>query len=255
MSKRDSDRAFNRLFNSGLADATRTQEPPAQKAQEAEGQADEGLGAGDPVACILQAWRQKDYFGVLQLPSPGVDGLGEPVWACTPLDVDRAYRRVSLSVHPDKNSTPGARQAFEIVKKVKMMLKSEGDLEAILKKAAEVAGRERERREARAGVDERIALNASRASEQKRLRRAQGAQFQDEILRQVRAKQLKGRLKRGRAEASRGEGKWGEDGSQGEESGGSGEEVRVGQARGSAPGLGGGGRGGPPKRRKPRLIF
>lgn len=42
------------------------------------------------------------HYRLLQLPKPDVDELGRPVWGCTDSDVSKAYRRLSVYVHPDK---------------------------------------------------------------------------------------------------------------------------------------------------------
>ena len=47
---------------------------------------------------------------LLQLARPEADALGRPAWAGTPADVSRAYRRLSILVHPDKFSGDEAKQ-------------------------------------------------------------------------------------------------------------------------------------------------
>jgi hypothetical protein len=39
---------------------------------------------------------------LLQLPQPEADALGRPAWSGTSADVSKAYRRMSVLVHPDK---------------------------------------------------------------------------------------------------------------------------------------------------------
>lgn len=46
--------------------------------------------------CLFHAPR------LLQLPRPDADELGRPVWACSDGDISRAYRKLSVLVHPDK---------------------------------------------------------------------------------------------------------------------------------------------------------
>lgn len=97
---------------------------------------------------ILALWVAKDYFrhvlyqsnpshndehidhgSLLQLPEPEADELGRPTWSCTAQDVARAYRRISVQVHPDKH--PGnekARDAFEALKATHKILTDRGTL-------------------------------------------------------------------------------------------------------------------------------
>ena len=50
-------------------------------------------------------------FRLLQLPYPEADELGRPMWSCTSSDVAKAYRKLSILVHPDKVQGEGARPA------------------------------------------------------------------------------------------------------------------------------------------------
>jgi DnaJ family protein B protein 12 len=43
---------------------------------------------------------------------------------CTEDDVRKAYRKLSLKVHPDKNKAPGAEEAFKAVSKVFQFLRN-----------------------------------------------------------------------------------------------------------------------------------
>lgn len=60
---------------------------------------------------------------LLQLPHPTADALGRPVWACTNSDISKAYRKISVLVHPDKNPGEDARQAFEVLNQAHRILK------------------------------------------------------------------------------------------------------------------------------------
>lgn len=64
---------------------------------------------------------------MLGLPDPTSDELGRPVWPCTAADVSRAYRRLSVSVHPDKNPGEDARKAFEALNQAHRILKDPGE--------------------------------------------------------------------------------------------------------------------------------
>lgn len=64
----------------------------------------------------------------MALPPPEADELGRVVWGSTPADVSRAYRRLSLLVHPDKNPGIDAQTAFEALKQSHKLLKDPGEL-------------------------------------------------------------------------------------------------------------------------------
>lgn len=58
------------------------------------------------------------------LPEPEADELGRPVWSGGAADVSRAYRRLSVAVHPDKHPGDGnARAAFEALNAAHRLLK------------------------------------------------------------------------------------------------------------------------------------
>lgn len=138
---------------------------------------------------ILKAHKEKDYFKILQLPYPEVDELDRPVWSCSAKDVSKAFRRLSVFVHPDKNPGKDAREAFEALTEAHRLLKDPSKLEEALKGATGKALEERSRREGRANVDERIQLNAARNIRAKQLRRDEGKSFQDEIVKQMQRRQ------------------------------------------------------------------
>ncbi|XP_078432363.1 dnaJ heat shock amino-terminal domain protein (DUF1977) [Wolffia australiana] len=68
----------------------------------------------EQVSIIRQIKRQKDYYEML-----GVERN------CTVEDVRKAYRKLSLKVHPDKNKAPGAEEAFKAVSKAFQCLNNE----------------------------------------------------------------------------------------------------------------------------------
>ena len=65
---------------------------------------------------------------LLQLPPPSMDALGRPVCPCSAADISKAYRRLSVRVHPDKNPGEDARLAFEALNKAHRLLKQPGPL-------------------------------------------------------------------------------------------------------------------------------
>ncbi|KAK3210862.1 hypothetical protein Dsin_015568 [Dipteronia sinensis] len=78
-----------------------------------------GAGAGvsyteEQIAIVRQIKRTKDYYEVL-----GVEK------SCSVEDVRKAYRKLSLKVHPDKNKAPGAEESFKMVSKAFQCLSNE----------------------------------------------------------------------------------------------------------------------------------
>jgi curved DNA-binding protein CbpA len=85
-----------------------------------------------------------------------VDALGRPTWECTDTDVSRAYRKLSLFVHPDKHGNKDnekAREAFERLNEAHRILRDPG------KRADELSQRLEE-----AKTEARLALNAEKAN-------------------------------------------------------------------------------------------
>lgn len=58
----------------------------------------------EQITIVRQIKKKKDYYEIL-----GVEK------SCTEEDVKKAYRKLSLKVHPDKNKAPGAEEAFKAV--------------------------------------------------------------------------------------------------------------------------------------------
>lgn len=58
----------------------------------------------DHVKLIKEIRKQKDYYAIL-----GVEK------SCSVEDIRKAYRKLSLKVHPDKNKAPGSEEAFKTV--------------------------------------------------------------------------------------------------------------------------------------------
>ena len=82
---------------------------------------------------IARIIRASNHFDCLQLPKPYADLMGEPVWDVTEEQVGKAFRRASLSCHPDKSTDPEAPRAFEVLKKAKACLLNELDRDDYLK--------------------------------------------------------------------------------------------------------------------------
>ncbi|KAJ4844620.1 hypothetical protein Tsubulata_023446 [Turnera subulata] len=60
----------------------------------------------EQITIVREIKRKKDYYEIL-----GVEK------SCSVEDVRKAYRKLSLKVHPDKNKAPGAEEAFKAVSK------------------------------------------------------------------------------------------------------------------------------------------
>lgn len=68
----------------------------------------------EQIAMVRQIRKKKDFYEIL-----GVER------SCTVEDVRKAYRKLSLKVHPDKNKAPGAEEAFKAVSKAFQCLSDE----------------------------------------------------------------------------------------------------------------------------------
>ncbi|GJP67304.1 hypothetical protein CLOP_g24137 [Closterium sp. NIES-67] len=88
----------------GAADASRTrQRSKGQSSREAEGE-QEAPASAEQVQLVARILRTTCYYEVLELPK----GAAED-------EVKKAYRKLSLKVHPDKNKAKGAEEAFKVV--------------------------------------------------------------------------------------------------------------------------------------------
>ncbi|KAK9268501.1 hypothetical protein L1049_000253 [Liquidambar formosana] len=68
----------------------------------------------EQITIVRQIKKKKDYYEILGLEK-----------TCTVEDVRKAYRKLSLKVHPDKNKAPGAEEAFKAVSKAFQCLSNE----------------------------------------------------------------------------------------------------------------------------------
>lgn len=92
--------------------------------------------------------------------------MGRPTWDCTDAEISKAYRRLSIFVHPDKpanQNRPEAREAFERLNEAHRILKDPAKRTDELNKRLEEAKSRRALAEAQATVSDRIILNAERA--------------------------------------------------------------------------------------------
>ncbi|KAK6945081.1 DnaJ domain [Dillenia turbinata] len=68
----------------------------------------------EQITIVRQIRKKKDYYDILGLEKN-----------CSVEDVRKAYRKLSLKVHPDKNKAPGAEEAFKAVSKAFQCLSDE----------------------------------------------------------------------------------------------------------------------------------
>lgn len=68
----------------------------------------------EQISIVREIKKKKDYYEILGLEK-----------SCTVEDVRKAYRKLSLKVHPDKNKAPGAEESFKAVSKAFQCLSDE----------------------------------------------------------------------------------------------------------------------------------
>ncbi|OAY47061.1 chaperone protein dnaJ 49 [Manihot esculenta] len=68
----------------------------------------------EQITIVREIKKKKDYYDILGLEK-----------ACSVEDIRKAYRKLSLKVHPDKNKAPGAEEAFKAVSKAFQCLSNE----------------------------------------------------------------------------------------------------------------------------------
>lgn len=195
------DQSFERLFEAAAARAAahtleNEDDQPivrAQKRQRTEEdelrRKKDGMTSADAIQRILLAQKDQDYFRMLALPPPDVDALGRPKWDITPAEVSKAYRKLSVLVHPDKNPGDEAREAFEALNKAHRILKDPGELESLLKSKLDEAIARKEEAEAKASLEERLNLSVRQQEEARALRKKEAEELHAEIVRQMKGKQ------------------------------------------------------------------
>lgn len=97
----------------------------------------------DVVSAVLSAYDARDYFAVLNVRRPGCDDAGRPTWDVSDAELNRAFRKASLRVHPDKNRASDARRAFDAIGETQKMFRDPVKRGEILRAAAEEAFREK----------------------------------------------------------------------------------------------------------------
>ena len=99
------------------------------------------------VRYVLEKYAAKEYFACLNLPKPDCDDAGRPTWTTTDAELNRAFRKASLRVHPDKNSCVDARKAFDAIGETQKLFKDPARRAEALRTAAEAAFKEKCKRD------------------------------------------------------------------------------------------------------------
>lgn len=99
------------------------------------------------VDAVLSASASGDYFAVLGVRRPGCDDAGRATWEVSDAELNRAFRRASLRVHPDKNRAVDARRAFDAIGEAQKMFRDPVRRGEMLRVAAEAAFREKCKRD------------------------------------------------------------------------------------------------------------
>lgn len=95
----------------GEPSSSTRQRPAAAAASRSSGEAtrvnkDGRKYTSDQVALVQRILRTKDYYAMLQIPKD-----------CDEETMKKAYKKTALKLHPDKNTAPGAEEAFKKVSK------------------------------------------------------------------------------------------------------------------------------------------
>ncbi|KAF8058872.1 hypothetical protein HT031_005440 [Scenedesmus sp. PABB004] len=201
------DRLFDRAFNKahGVVHAV-TEEASRDLARERQASREQQLRAlstpmtaEDVVERIGLAFKDGDYFRLLQLPAPTLNGLGRAEWGVSGGEVSKAYRKLSILVHPDKAPGPAAREAFEQLKAAYSELRDPDKLAARLRDAEPGLQRAAERVAATVSMTERVEQAAAAEERKAQLRQEQARSFQEEIRQQMKRRQAEAEAKKQRA--------------------------------------------------------
>ena len=151
------------------------------------------VGGGGTVASqILKHIDGGDIFSALVLPRPECDDAGRPVWDVTDAEISKAFRKRSLAVHPDKNPSAEAKQAFDKLNDAVRALRDPIRKGEALRRFADRAFKEKCR------ADPTFTERARKAQE-----RADAVDFSADILRQQREHRARVEAKRRKAMAFR----------------------------------------------------
>ena len=185
---------LDRMFMEAAAARAAEEAGPSRAApvvrEDAEG---DPVGGGGTVASqILKHIDGGDIFSALVLPRPECDDAGRPVWHVTDSEISKAFRKRSLAVHPDKNPSAEAKQAFDKLNDAVRELRDPIRKGEALRRFADRAFKEKCR------ADPTFTERARKAQE-----RADAVDFSADILRQQREHRARVEAKRRKAMAFR----------------------------------------------------
>eukprot|EP00775_Hariotina_reticulata_P002880 gene2880-3171_t len=198
------DRAFNRAHGVVAASVGMEQRDKPEQQQQQHSKLSEAtaMTAEDAIEKIASAFKEGDFFRLLQLPGPQLNELGKATWSVSSSELSKAYRKLTILVHPDKNAGSAAPEAFERLKQAYNELKDPDRLAARLRTAEPGLLKAAERAAAAASMTERIEMNAAAEQRKAKIRQKEAQKFQEEIQEQMRRRQAGVVSKRQRAESS-----------------------------------------------------
>eukprot|EP00959_Pyramimonas_sp_CCMP1952_P365550 7655805-Pyramimonas_sp.AAC.1 len=127
-----------------------------------------------------------------------MNALDRPVWDVTDKELSRAFRKISLKIHPDKNPEPRAREAFDKLNSIYQMLQDESQRGELVRAAAERAKKMEKKSWNPAGKDlqEELGKVSAAAEEKRELLKEEANGFANEIAAQMRLKRARSQYKK-----------------------------------------------------------
>jgi hypothetical protein len=181
---------LDRMFMEAAARAAAAETAgPSRAAPSAEAkEGDPPGGSGTVASQILKHIAGGDIFSALVLPKPECDDAGRPVWDVSDSEISKAFRKRSLAVHPDKNPSAEAKEAFDTLNDAVRVLRDPIKKGEALRRFASEAFQEKCR------ADPAVTERARKAQE-----RADAVDFSEDILRQQREHRARVEAKRKKA--------------------------------------------------------
>jgi len=145
----------------------------------------------------------EDYFAVLELETPIKDELGSPFWDVKESEIKKAFRKMSLVTHPDKN--PGvslAARAFDAVKKAYQVLIDDGErfeyLKAYIEKENQLTPASWAPPPTSQDIEQALKKDVESVQKAQQLRTQHFKKYQDKLKEKIsqRMKQTQARMKR-----------------------------------------------------------